>query len=168
MVREISQEEYRRALGRFTTGVTVVTTRWEDVVHGMTANAFASVSVDPFLVLVCVDRAANMHELLPRTKAFAVTVLAADQQRLSSWFASPGRPAGEDQFAGVAWWPAPVTACPVLEGGLAWVDCRLVEAHEGGDHSIFVGEVADLGVRDHDEPLVFYRGGYHTLGPATG
>lgn len=172
--REVTAEAFRRTLASFATGVTVVTTAVEGVLHGMTANAFTSVSLDPLLVLVCVNRKAGMHALLSRTGAFAVTMLAADQVELSRWFATSRRPGGVDQFHGVAWHPAPVTGCPVLSEGLAFLDCYVADVHSGGDHSIFLGEVADLGrlgetpgATNGDtparRPLIWYGGGYHRL-----
>ena len=164
MTREITPQEFRRTVGMFATGVTVVTTNVGGVVHGMTANAFASVSLDPLLVLVCVDRAASMHGLLPQAEGFAVTILSAEQQELSSWFASKDRPAGPEQFDGIAWEPAPVTGCPVLSDGVAFVDCLVHERHEGGDHSIFLGKVVDLApLRTDVDPLLFYAGAYRRL-----
>lgn len=148
----------------FATGVTVVTTNVGGVVHGMTANAFASVSLDPLLVLICVDQQASMHGLLPQAEGFAVTILSAEQEHLSAWFASRDRPAGEDQFAQISWEPAPTTGCPVLTEGVAYVDCLIHERHEGGDHSIFLGEVVDLGpLRTDVDPLLFYAGAYRRL-----
>lgn len=164
MGREINPDEFREVLGLFATGVTVVATAHDGILHGMTANAFASVSLDPFLVLVCVDREAGLHELLPSAKVFAATVLTADQSDEAAWFASPRRPAGRDQFDEVAWRAASETGCPVLEGGLAFVDCRVTEIFEGGDHSIFLGEVVDLEVLQPDaQPLLFYAGEYRRL-----
>ena len=163
MSRDISPQEFRRTVGMFATGVTVVTTNVGGVVHGMTANAFASVSIDPLLVLICVDRQASMHGLLPQAEGFAVTILSAEQESLSAWFASGGRPAGEDQFQGIAWEPAPVTGCPVLSEGVAFVDCLVHERHEGGDHSIFLGEVVDLAPLRDVDPLLFYAGAYRRL-----
>jgi flavin reductase len=161
----VNPQDFRRTVGRFTTGVTVVTTCKDDTLHGMTASSFASLSLDPLLVLVCVDRTAGMHELLPETGTFAVTILSADQAEASVWFASPRRPSGTDQFDGVEWERAPVTGCPVLKGGVAWLDCRVVSAHDGGDHTIFVGEVLDLGEGGGREPLVWYSGAYQRLRP---
>ena len=164
MTRDISPQEFRRTVGMFATGVTVVTTNVGGIVHGMTANAFASVSLDPLLVLVCVDRAASMHGLLPQAEGFAVTILSAQQQELSAWFASGQRPAGQDQFEGIAWQAAPVTASPVLSDGVAFVDCLVHERHEGGDHSIFLGRVVDLApLREDVDPLLFYAGAYRRL-----
>jgi flavin reductase len=164
VTRVISPEDYRQTVGMFATGVTVVTTNVDGVLHGMTANAFASVSLDPLLVLICVDRQAGMHGLLPEAEGFAVTILAAEQEELSAWFASSERPHGEGQFEGVAWDPAPVTGSPVLCNGVAYVDCRVTSSHAGGDHSIFLGEVVDLGVlRSDADPLLYYGGRYRRL-----
>jgi flavin reductase len=163
MGKQIGPEEFRQTLGLFATGVTVMTTRHDDVIHGMTANAFTSLSLDPLLVLVCVDRDARMHDLLPQSKSFAVTILGAEQEELSTWFAYSRRPSGEDQFDGVEWQPAPGSGNPILAGGLAWADCRVTEIHGGGDHSIFVGEVVDLGALRDADPLVFFAGRYHRL-----
>lgn len=164
MTRTVSPDEFRRTVGMFATGVTVVTTNVDGVLHGMTANAFASVSLDPLLVLICVDRAAGMHGLLPEAQGFAVTILAAEQEELSAWFASSERPGGEGQFQDVDWDPAPVTGSPVLCNGVAYMDCRVTQRHDAGDHSIFLGEVVDLGVlRDGADPLLYYGGRYRRL-----
>lgn len=163
MSAAVSPQEFRSAVGLFATGVTVVTTTVDDVPHGMTANAFASVSLDPLLVLVCVDRRATMHGLLERSGAFAVTLLSRGQEPLSAWFASPQRPSGAEQFEGVPWAPGPATASPVLTEGLAFVDCRVREVLAGGDHSIFLGEVLELGHLGSTDPLVWFAGGYHRL-----
>lgn len=161
----VAPEQFRAVLGTFATGVTVVSARTEDVLHGMTANAFSSLSLDPPLALVCVGHGAGLHDLLLEAKAFGVTVLAADQHHDSVWFASARRPSGRDQFDDVPWWPAPVTGSPILERGIAWLDCRLREVHEGGDHSIFVGEVVDLGLSRDADPLLYFRSAYRRLAP---
>lgn len=159
-----SPSRFRRTLGRFATGVTVVAVADGDVRHGMTANAFTSVSLEPPLVLVCVDHRAAMHDLVLRAGTFAVTVLAADQRRDAEWFSSP-RPRGHE-FDDVAWKPAPVTGSPLLVDGLAYVDCELRDSHVAGDHTIVVGEVVDLDVlRDDAEPLLWWASGYQVLGP---
>jgi flavin reductase (DIM6/NTAB) family NADH-FMN oxidoreductase RutF len=162
--REISAAEFRNTVGMFATGVTVVTTSVDSVLHGMTANAFASVSLDPLLVLVCVDREAGMHGLLPEADHFAVTILSAEQETDSVHFASSRRPQGRDQFDDVAWHHAPVSGCPVLSRGVAYVDCRVTEQHPGGDHTIFLGEVVDLEILRADaDPLLWFGGGYRRL-----
>ena len=160
----LDSERFRQVAGRFATGVTVVTTVGEGAVRGMTVNAFASVSLDPLLVLVSVDRQASMHELIERHGVFAVTVLSAEQEALSRYFASPGRAEGAAQFADVACDAAPSSGSPVIRGGLAWLDCRVAAAHAAGDHTLFVGEVVVLGGPFEGEPLVFYGTDYFTLG----
>lgn len=160
---DATPERFRQAAGRFATGVTVVSTAGEGTLHALTVNAFCSVSLDPLLVLVCIDRTAWMHDLLARTGVFAATVLSAGQRPLAAHFASSERPTGAAQFDGVAWWPAPVTASPVLDGGVAWFDCRVRDVRAAGDHSIFVAEVADLGAGDGGDALVFLGGGYSAL-----
>ncbi len=155
--------EFRDALGSFATGVTVITSQGDGHPYGMTANAFSSVSLDPLLVLVCVSGRARMHDLLAGARTFAVTILSAEQEPLARFFAG-SRPPGREQFAQVRWRPAPTTGCPVLVDGLAFVDCRLTEMHEGGDHSIFLGEVVDLGpLRPDAAPLLFFGGRYRRL-----
>lgn len=165
---ETAADRFRTVAGRFATGVTVVSTAAGETVHAMTVNAFASLSLDPLLVLVCLDRDATMHELLGRSGSFAVTVLARQQERLSLHFASSGRPQGHGQFEDVPWRPSPVSGAPLLEGGLAWMDCTVTAVHDGGDHSIFVGRVDDMGLGEPDEPLVFFAGGYRRLAEPTG
>lgn len=165
MTAELSAEQFRATMARFATGVTVVTTCAQESVHGMTANAFASLSLQPRLVLVCVARDAAMHGLLAASGVFAVTMLAAGQERLSTWFASSDRPSGGAQFDGVPWSPAPRTGCPVLDGGVGWLDCAVVAVHDGGDHGIFVGEVRAAGIDDARAPLVWFGGRYRALAP---
>jgi flavin reductase (DIM6/NTAB) family NADH-FMN oxidoreductase RutF len=164
----LGTERFRQVAGRFATGVTVVTTVGEGAVRGMTVNAFTSVSLDPLLVLVAVDRQASMHELIQRHGVFAVTVLSAGQEALSRYFASPGRAEGAAQFADVPCEAAPVTGSPVIQGGLGWLDCRVAAAHTAGDHSLFVGEVVAMGGPFPGDPLVFFGGGYHALGTGRG
>jgi flavin reductase (DIM6/NTAB) family NADH-FMN oxidoreductase RutF len=159
----VDVDEYRRTAGLFATGVTVVTTALDGTIHGMTANAFTSVSLDPLLVLVCVDRRAGLHALLPQSGGFAVTVLTAEQEDLARHFALKREPGGAGQFDGVDWDPAPVSGAPLLKDGLAWLDCRVERILDGGDHSIFLAEVVDLGSRGGATPLLWYAGRYHRL-----
>jgi flavin reductase len=159
----VAPDDFRLALSRFATGVTVMTTCADDAAHAMTANAFTSVSLDPPLVLVCVDLEAAMHPLVLRSGVFAVSMLNEEQEPLSTWFSTPTRPLGSEQFDGVAWRPAPVTGCPLLDGAVAHVDCRLRDAHEAGDHSIVVGEVVAAGVDPQARPLLYYASAYRRL-----
>lgn len=159
----LTAETLRRVAGRFATGVTVVTTAGNGTVHGMTANGFATVSLEPLLVLVSVDRRAGMHGLLDQTGVFAVSVLAADQEQVSRWFASPRRGTGPGQFSDVACAPAPATGSPVLRGALAWFDCSVSAAHEAGDHTLFLGRVEAMNMLEDAGALVFLGGAYHRL-----
>jgi len=158
-----ASEDFRGALGAFATGVTVVTTRGEEHPYGMTANAFSSVSLDPPLVLVCVKSFSEGADLIRENGVFAVNILAAEQEPLSRYFASKERPRGRDAFAEVTHRVAS-SGSPILEGALAYLDCRLHAEHAAGDHDIFIGEVLELGTRDDAEPLIFHRGQYRLLG----
>lgn len=156
--------DLRQAMSRFATGITVLTTGG-DRVHGMTANAFTSVSLQPPLVLCCVARTAVMHDAITTTGEFAVSVLGADQEHLARHFADRDRPLGSAQFDTVDWWPGPCTAAPLLTDSLAWLECRLASSHDGGDHSIFLGEVLNSS-RSSSRPALLYLGGrYHQVDP---
>ena len=152
----------RGVLGRFATGITVVTVGGA-APHGMTANAFASVSLDPPLVLVCVGREAIMHESVLGAGTFAVSVLHGGQERVARYFADRRRPRGAVQFDPIGWVPGPLTGAPLLVGGLAWVECALEDSHRGGDHSIFVGRVLGTARSDDHDALLFFGGSYHRL-----
>lgn len=155
-------ERFRAVMGRFATGISIMTAVAADgQPHGMTANAIASVSLTPPLVLACVDRSAIMAEVMVDAEGFALTFLSAEQEEWSQWFADSDRPVGAAQFEGVPTLSRP-TISPVLEGGLGWVDCRTWATYDGGDHVIVVGEVVDLGETDDPDaaPLLYDRGGY--------
>ena len=149
--------EQRRIMGKFATGVTVVTTIENGEQHGMTANAVASLSLDPPLVLVAVDRENQTHASLGAGKCFAVSILRQDQEDLSRRFAAPGY----KDFDAVPHSTA-VTGAPILDGAIGYVDCRLHEVLPGGDHDIFVGEIVAGGIGEGD-PLVFFSGKYGSL-----
>jgi flavin reductase (DIM6/NTAB) family NADH-FMN oxidoreductase RutF len=157
----IDGQTLRQVMGRFATGVTVVTTRSGEQPFGMTANAVCSVSLDPPLVLVCVAHKARTHALIRDTRAFTLSILAHDQQPMAERFA---RPADPSQFEGVALQdPGVPTAGPVLDGALGYLDCRLVAAHEAGDHTIYVAEVQAAAVLAEAGPVLFYRGRYRKI-----
>lgn len=149
--------ELRAAFGAFATGVTVVTVGGPDA-RGMTANAFTSVSLDPALLLVCVDRSATMHAALRAGELFAISVLGAGQERIARHFADPRRPDGLAQFDPVPWSPGPRTGAPLLDGALAWFECRLWRCYDGGDHSIVVGRLLAQETGPGREPLLFHAG----------
>lgn len=158
----ISQEEFRQALGHFATGVTVITVfRGQGLVHGMTANAFASVSLDPPLVLVCVERTARSFPLLLEQKRFGVNVLREDQQALARYYADAAQDHETAQHLGVRYETTP-RGTPLLADCLARLECTLVATHEAGDHTIFVAEVERASVQG-GRPLLFYRGKFPSL-----
>lgn len=157
------QTALREVMSRFATGITVLTAGGEHG-HGMTANAFSSVSLNPPLVLCCVSRAARMHEAIVSARSFAVSILSADQREQARYFADWRRPRGTAQFDAVDWHSGPRTGAPLLLGALAWLECMLVEVYEGGDHSIFLGEVLSSGRSTGEQALLFYGGGYHEVG----
>jgi flavin reductase (DIM6/NTAB) family NADH-FMN oxidoreductase RutF len=149
-----SARELRNVMGRFATGVTVVSTAHRDLVHGMTANAFLSVSLSPPLVLVSLGRS-RMSEMLPRAGRYGISVLAADQDDLADHFAGR-RPAPQDpEFT----WH---DGLPLLSGALAHVACRIVDLHRAGDHVLWIGQVEHLWCREGD-PLIFYAGRFGAL-----
>lgn len=150
----------RNVFAAFATGVTVVTVGG-DQPHGMTANAVASVSLDPPLLLVCIKHDARMHQALVHCEGFAVSVLAVHQGSVARHFASGHRPLGIAQFATVGWSPGR-TGAPLIDGAVAWLECRVSGVHDGGDHSIFVGRLVSAR-RDRGEPLVFFDGQFHQL-----
>lgn len=154
--------ELRGVLGMFATGITVVTAG-DDMPRGMTANSFTSVSLRPPLILVCVQRDAAMHEAIQECGAFAVSVLSAHQEPVARHFANRARPRGEEEFALVDWVPGARTGTPVVTDALAWLECRLAAVHEGGDHSIFVGQVLGAGRGDGGDALLYFAGGFHRL-----
>jgi len=153
-----TKDEFRRAMGRFATGVTLITTHLDDELHGMTANAVTSLSLDPMMVLVCVDKTADTHDILAKAGVFAVNILNGNQAHLSDRFAKKefdGAHGLDEVPHGFA-----VTGAPIIEGAIAYLDCRTAMEHHGGDHTIFIGEVLEAKELSEDEPLVFYRGKY--------
>jgi flavin reductase (DIM6/NTAB) family NADH-FMN oxidoreductase RutF len=159
----LTPTEFRTALRNFAAGVTVLTTRDKDGrPSGLTAIAFTSVSLDPPLVLVCVDHGATAHPAFRAHGRFAVNVLRREQEALSRRFAA----SGGDKFDGVPC-HAGTTGLPLLDDALATLECRVVEAHEAGDHTIFIGavEAASVGA---GRPLVYFHGGYHGLAADAG
>jgi 3-hydroxy-9,10-secoandrosta-1,3,5(10)-triene-9,17-dione monooxygenase reductase component len=147
--------KFRDVLGRFCTGVTVVTSMSGGEPVGMTCQSFSSVSLDPPLVLFCPAKGSRAWPRMQRAGFFCVNLLSHDQLELSNGFAAKGT----DKFAGVSWRPS-ATGAPLLDGVLGWVDCTIYAVHEAGDHYVVIGRVMDLGVEDAPHPLLFYRGRY--------
>ena len=154
----VDQAHFRQLLGRFATGVTVITARdAEGRPHGMTANSLSSVSLEPPLILLSIDHEASMHGLLVTSPAFAVNILSASQEAVSRRFAQDR----EERFDGVGYQESP-RGLVLLDGALAHLECERVATHEAGDHTILVGLVV-AGNANEGRPLCYFRGGYASL-----
>ncbi|HLG71127.1 MAG TPA: flavin reductase family protein [Chloroflexota bacterium] len=154
--------EFRRTLGCFATGVTVITaTDDQGKPRGLTANAFSSLSLEPTLILVCVDHRSDSFPVISQAESFAVNILGEEQREISQRFARKG----EDKFEGIGF-HAGITGAPVIDGSLAVIECLRHEAYEAGDHTIFIGNVQHI---EHGpgKPLLFFRGNYASLPEAT-
>ena len=167
MTAALDPLDYRSVVGHFATGVTVVTTVLPDGErHAMTCNSFTSVSLDPVLVLFCAEKVARFHDAVLESGLWAVSVLTTEHEHASRYFARRGREM-ESQFAEIPARPGPITGAPVLHGALAAFECRTVSTTDAGDHTVVIGQVLGTSVDDGDaEPLLYYRGGYRTVGPA--
>lgn len=146
---------FRNAMGNFATGVTVITTEFNGDVHGMTANAFMSLSMNPKLVVISVDENAHMLDKIKQSGKYAVNILSAEQQDLSMNFAGQRKTDKEIPFQTAG-------GVPVIEGALAQITCEVAGEHAEGDHTLFIGSVIDVHLEEH-EPLVFFKGKYRTL-----
>ena len=154
----IQKPLFRKVMGNFAAGVTVVTTRGTDQKpYGLTATAFSSVSLLPPLALVCVDRNAESFPHFEPSGVFAVNFLGREQESISQRFAV----SGGDKFDGVAW-RSGVLGAPLLDGTIGHVECRIHHTYEGGDHVIYVGEIESAAASD-GEPLVYFRGAYRSV-----
>ncbi|MEO8663709.1 MAG: flavin reductase family protein [Bryobacteraceae bacterium] len=154
----VDPKEFRRAVGRFLTGVTITTVRDpEGRPHGLTANSFTSVSLAPPLILLCIDTRARLLDHFMQTAYFAVNILSEQQKDLSNQFAKPNI----DRFDGVEWMEGRFGS-PLLPGSLAHLECRLVQSHEAGDHIILIGEVLQLSHCDGG-PLCYFSGAYRHI-----
>lgn len=160
----LTATDFRHALGQFATGVTVITApRAPGQAYGMTANSFASVSLDPFLILVCVDQRSHLLPLLKQDRFFGVNVLKEHQQAVSVYFAQADQTPEAEAKLGIrfCWTQAGI---PLLEDTLAQIICRVVASYIAGDHTIFLGEVQSA-ERFPGEPLLFFRSKYRQLAP---
>jgi flavin reductase (DIM6/NTAB) family NADH-FMN oxidoreductase RutF len=154
----IDKNELRRIMGHFATGVTVITTISQNgTPYGLTANAFMSVSLEPPLLLISVDKKAESYPYFEQTRQFTVNILRDDQEGLSRRFAV----SGGNKFEGVAYHRG-ANDVPILDDTLAHVECRLYAAHDGGDHTLYLGEILEAETRE-GRPLLFYRGGYRAF-----
>jgi flavin reductase (DIM6/NTAB) family NADH-FMN oxidoreductase RutF len=154
----IEPQELRRVMGHFATGVTVITTRDKDgAPNGLTANAFMSLSLNPPLVLISVDKGATCYSCFELQNGFTVNFLSEDQEEVSRRFATKGA----DKFADLQWHPGGNGAA-IIDGALGYVECKITQCYDGGDHSIVVGEIVDVNATG-ERPLLFFRGKYQRL-----
>jgi flavin reductase (DIM6/NTAB) family NADH-FMN oxidoreductase RutF len=154
----LDPDTFRAALGRFASGVTVVTARDDDGADcGMTVSAFCSVSLNPPLVLVCIDHGATMHDLLRKAPHFVINMLASGQEAIARRFADRDA----KRFAGIGYTRGR-RACAIIDDVLAVLECRRVSHHDSGDHTIVIGEVEHAEMREA-KPLLYYRGGFAQL-----
>jgi 3-hydroxy-9,10-secoandrosta-1,3,5(10)-triene-9,17-dione monooxygenase reductase component len=153
------QRAYRDTMGRFATGVTIVTSTGPDGPAGMTTNAVTSLSLEPLLLIVCFNRGSRTLEVVRASRRFAVNVLRAEDLDLAAVFAS--KRVGREKFESVT--HSEAHGVPVLDTALAWIACELRELVPGGDHEIGIGEVIGMGVEPESPPLVYFRGRYTTI-----
>ena len=159
----VDSKQFRQVMRKFATGVTVLTVRDGERIHGMTANAFTSVSLDPMLALACIAKNTVTHEMVLRAGIFAVNILSESQREWARRFAhqvtAPSNP-----FADIAYHFA-ATGSPILDDGIAYLDCHVIAAHDAGDHTIFVGRVqaAGFGNTQDENPLLWFNGRYTSL-----
>ncbi|MBI5301321.1 MAG: flavin reductase [Chloroflexi bacterium] len=159
----IDATQFRKVMRRLPTGVTILTARDGAQIHGMTANSFTSVSLDPLLVLVCIKRHNTTYDFVARTGGFAINILSQAQEHLAKRFAKQA-PQPPDPFFDIPYHAA-TTGAPIFDESVAYLDCRVVATHDAGDHTIFIGEVVALGfgnARDAS-PLVWIDGHYYAL-----
>jgi len=152
--------QFKDAMSRFTTGVTVVAGMEDGRPVGFTCQSFVSLSIDPPFIAVAPARSSTSWPRIARAGKFCVNVLGDQQMEVGRRFAV----SGGDKFEGVDWHPAPVSGAPVIEGSLAWVDCNVELVHEAGDHELIIGKVLDLGLGE-GSPLVFFRRSFATVAP---
>ena len=154
----LDAREIRNVMGHFATGVTVITT--SDITgkpFGLTVNSFTSLSLNPPLVVVCVDKTVDCYSCFDESKVFAVNVLSEDQEELSRRFATKGI----EKFAGIQWRMGECGS-PLLDGVIGTIECKVTRSYEGGDHTIFLGEILSATAKG-DRPLLFFKGKYHRL-----
>jgi flavin reductase (DIM6/NTAB) family NADH-FMN oxidoreductase RutF len=150
----------RHVMGSFISGVTIVSTVWQDVAHAMTATAFSSVSLDPPLVLVCVSKSSRFHAAVLSSGRWAVSLLRHDQKPIARHFSNKGRDL-LTQFDRVPHTSAPVSGAPLIVGAHSWLECETYATYDGGDHTIVVGLLVRASQRaPSGRPLTYYQGAY--------
>jgi flavin reductase (DIM6/NTAB) family NADH-FMN oxidoreductase RutF len=158
----ITPDDMKQVMRRWASTVTVITTKHENVIYGLTATAFSSLAVDPPMVFVCINTKTRTHPLIDQSGIFCVNFLTPAMKAISDRFA--GRMPDTERFAGLAHYVAE-TGAPVLSDALAYLDCKVVDKHSGGDHTIFIGQVLSAKVHHPDAlPLIYVNGKYRNVG----
>lgn len=161
---KLEAARFKEALAHFATGIAVVTTTVRGEDHAMTANAFTSVSLDPPVVLVCVEKIARFHSAVLESGVWGVSVLDEDAGKAATWFATRGRPLA-GQFDGMPVHRGPHTGVPLLADALSTLECATRSLHDGGDHTVILGDALSVAVpAPRGRPLVYWSGGYHAVG----
>jgi flavin reductase (DIM6/NTAB) family NADH-FMN oxidoreductase RutF len=158
----VSSSQFRQVLSRFATGVTIVTVKNQQGVHGLTVNAFTSVSLEPPLILICIQKTGVSHDALSESKHFVVNILSSQQKNLADRFANANLSSSE-RFQNLSY-QLNAQGIPILSGTLGHLECRVVNELDGGDHSIFLSEVEQAEVSEVKEPLIFYNSQYFQAG----
>jgi 3-hydroxy-9,10-secoandrosta-1,3,5(10)-triene-9,17-dione monooxygenase reductase component len=158
MTTTFDTTQFKEAMSRFATGVTIVTALEEGAPVGFSCQTFVSLSLDPPLVALAPAKTSTSWPRIARAGSFCVNVLSARQSAVCMNFAV----SGGDKFVGVPWHSAETGGAPIIEGSLAWIDCELELVHDAGDHELVIGKVLDLGLGE-GEPLVYYRSGFGHL-----
>jgi len=160
---EVDGADFRRVAGQFASGIMVVSAHVDGVDHAMTVTAFASVSLEPQRVLFCAEKIARFHDAVLAAGVWAVSILDEDSEKIARWLATRGRPL-DGQLTGIARHPGPQTGAPLLGNALGAIECRTTAVHDGGDHTIVVGEVIGVSEpRPGGRPLIHHSGRYRTL-----
>jgi len=166
----LNADDFRRVMSHFASGVTIITA-WDSAGHptGLTASSFTSVSLQPPLILVCVSQKAHSYPAIRDAGRFAVNILGLHQEHISRRFATAPNASGHEKFEGLAYQPGP-HGLPILKDAVAELECTVVHAYPGGDHTIFVAQVEAAGCRGEEgpEPLLYFRGKYSRLHPHSG
>ena len=162
MTLPLDKAAFRHTMGRFASGVTIMTTTASGRMHGMTVSAFASQSLDPLLILVSVERSTEMHKLVLASRAFAINILGERSEATARFFADNARLEGPEFVEGA--YQLGVSGAPLLNEAIAYLEATVHSTLQAGDHSIIVGQVTALEVRHDAQPLIYYRSGYRRLG----
>ncbi|MGC8605953.1 MAG: flavin reductase family protein [Vulcanisaeta sp.] len=159
---EISGETLKAIMRNYPTGVTIVTTVYNNEYYGLTVNSFTSLSLNPPLVLIAIDKRLQSHEAIDKSNVYAVNILPDDMKDLAIKFATAPR---EERFKGLKL-RAAKTGAPIIEGSIAYLDCKVTAKYPGGDHTIFIGEIVDAQILNNKAPLIYYNRGYYSIAQA--